>query len=155
MPFVIQDVFFSSFLVDFLIGACLSRALLKSQKKSFETQVCITIFCGKIPVYFLQIFFEKESMLKYPKCLQVVLTRSCFRLLPLKFSKIINWGRCSEIEIVMLPERYLRDGLFTKMLSISVADLSFTLVGSVIFGVKLQLKRTQENYMCLFFYHNR
>ena len=62
MPFVIQDVFFSSFLVDFLIGACLSRALLKSQKKSFETQVCITIFCGKIPVYFLQIFSERVNV---------------------------------------------------------------------------------------------
>ena len=53
---------------------------------------------------------------------------------------MINWGRWSEIEVVTLPERYLKDGLSTKMLSISVADFSFTLVGSVICGVKLWLK---------------
>ena len=60
-------------------------------------------------------------------------------MLPLKFSRMINWGRWPEIEVVMLPERYLKDGLFTKILSISVADFSVTLVGSVICGVKLWL----------------
>ena len=55
-----------------------------------------------------------------------------YLLLPLKFSKMINWGRWSEIEVVMLPGRYLKDELFTKMLSISVADFSVTLVGSVV-----------------------
>ena len=60
MPFVIQglDLIFSFIFVDFLIGACLSRALLRSQK-SFKTQVWITIFCGKVPVYFLQIPFKR------------------------------------------------------------------------------------------------
>ena len=62
----------------------------------------------------------KESMLKYLKDLYVVFIRSL--LLPLKFSMMINWERWSEIEFVMLPEKYLKDGLFTKMLSITVAD---------------------------------
>ena len=50
---------------------------------------------------------------------------------------MIKWGRWSQIEVVKLPERYLKDGLFMKMLSVSVADFSVTLVGSVICGVKL------------------
>ena len=41
---------------------------------------------------------------------------------------IINWGRWSEIEVVMSPERDLKQGLFTKI-SINVADYSVTLVG--------------------------
>ena len=75
-------------------------------------------------------------------------------MLPLKLSKMINWERWSEIEVVMLPERYLKDGLFTKMLSISVADFSFTLVGSVICGVKLWLKSNSRKFYVLFFNHN-
>ena len=35
-------------------------------------------------------------------------------MLPLKFSRMIIWGR--RTEVVMLPERYLKDGMFTKML---------------------------------------
>ena len=53
---------------------------------------------------------------------------------------MINWGRWSENEVVMLSERSLKDGLFTKMLSISVVDFSVTLVESAICGVKLWLK---------------
>ena len=53
---------------------------------------------------------------------------------------MINWGRWSENEVVMLSERSLKDGLFTKMLSISVVDFSVTLVESAICGVKLLLK---------------
>ena len=52
---------------------------------------------------------------------------------------MINWERWPEIEVVMLPERYRKDGLFSNMLSISVADFSVTLVGGVICGVKLRL----------------
>ena len=33
---------------------------------------------------------------------------------------MINWVRWSEIEVVILPEKYLKDGLFAKMLSICV-----------------------------------
>ena len=51
---------------------------------------------------------------------------------------MINCGRLSEI--VMLLESHLKDGLFTNMLSISVADFSVTLVGSVICDITLWLK---------------
>ena len=53
---------------------------------------------------------------------------------------MINWGRWSENEVVMLSKRSLKDGLFTKMLSISVVDFSVTLVERAICGVKLWLK---------------
>ena len=90
-------------------------------------------------------------MLKYLKSLQVLFTCSLFRLFPLTISRMINWG-WSKIELVMLPERYLKDGLFTKMLSICVADFPITLVGSVIYGIKLWLKSNlRKLYMCLFF----
>ena len=56
----------------------------------------------------------KESMLKSLKSLEVVFIRILFRLLPLKFSRMINWRRWSEIKVVMWPESYLKDGLFTK-----------------------------------------
>ena len=86
-------------------------------------------------------------MLKHLKSLWVVLLRSLFKLLSLKFSRMINCGRWSEIEAVMLQERYLNDGLFTKMLSISVADFSV----SVICDVKLWLKsNTRKLYVPLF-----
>ena len=124
------------------------KGFIEKCKKSFKTQIYITIFCGKIPVYFLQILFERVSV-KISK-VSVGSTCSCFRLLPLKFSKMISWGRWSEIEVVMLPERYLKDGLFIKMLSISVADFSFTLVGSVICGVKLWLKNNSRK-LCVSF----
>ena len=155
MPFVIQglDLIFSSFLVDFLISACLSRALLKSRKKVSKPRSTPLFFVAKFQFISCRTFL-KESMLKYLKCLQVLLTRSCFRLLPLKFSKVINWGRWSEIEVVMLPERYLKDRQFTKMLSISVAYLSCTVVGSVICGVKLWLKSNSRKLYVLLFYHN-
>ena len=66
-PFVIQrlDLIFSSFLVDFLSGACLSRALLESQKK-FKTQARITVFCGNFPVYFLEMPYGRVNV-KIPK----------------------------------------------------------------------------------------
>ena len=68
-------------------------------------------------------------MLKYLKSLQVVFLWSLIGLLSLKFSMmIINWGRWSEIEVVMSPKIYLKQGLFTKI-SINVADYSVTLVG--------------------------
>ena len=51
----------------------------------------------------------------------------------------------------MLSERSLKVGLFTKMLSISVADFSVTLVGSVICGVTLWLKSSERKlYVPLF-----
>ena len=51
----------------------------------------------------------------------------------------------------MLPERYLKGGLFKKMLAISVTDFSVTLVGSVICGVKLWLKSSSRKlYVPLF-----
>ena len=135
---------FSSFLVTFLIGACLSRALLKSQKKVsnpkstslFPVAKFQFISCGSL---------LKESMSTHLKSLQVLLIRSRFRLLPLKFSKIINWGRWSEIEVVMLP---------AKMLSISVADFSFTLLESVNCGVKLWLKSNSRKLYVPLFYYN-
>ena len=58
----------------------------------------------------------------------------------MKFSRMINCGRWSENEVAIIPKRYLKNGFFTKMLSISVADVLVTLVGSVICGVKLLLK---------------
>ena len=67
---------------------------------------------------------------------------------------MINWGRWSEIKVVVLPERYLKDGLLTKNFSISVADFSFTLVGSVIFGVKLWLKSNSRKLYVPLFYYN-
>ena len=54
----------------------------------------------------------------------------------------------------MLPERYLKDGLLTKNFSISVADFSFTLVGSVICGVKLWLKSNSRKLYVPLFYYN-
>lgn len=53
---------------------------------------------------------------------------------------MVNFGRRLEIEVVMLPGRYLKNGLFTTMLSISVADFSVVLVAQVICRVKLCLK---------------
>ena len=145
MPFVIQrlDLIFSSFLVDFLIGACLSRVLLKSRKKVSKPKSILLFSVAKFQFISCRSLL-KESLLKYLK--------SLFRLLPLKFSKMIIWGRWSEIVVVVLPERYLKDGLFTKMLSISVADFSITLVGSVICGVKLWLQsNSRKLYVLLFF----
>ena len=122
MPFVIQGLglIFSSFLVDCLANWCMSiKSFIEKLKKCFKTQIYITIFCGKVPGLFLmQIPFQRVNVKASKVSVQVVLNRSCFRLLPLKFSKIINRGRWSEIEVVILPERYLKDGLFTKMLSI-------------------------------------
>ena len=122
-------------------------------KKSFKTQVYITIFCGKVPVYFLQVPFERVSV-KTSKVSVGSTYSFLLRMLPLKFSKMINWGGCSDIEVVMLPERYLKDGLFTKMLSVSVADFSVTLVGSVICGVKLWLKSNSRKLYVPLFYYN-
>ena len=79
--------------------------------------VYITISCGKVPVYFLRIPFERVNV-NTSKISAGITYSFSVRLLPLKFSKIINWGRWSEIEVVILPERYLKDGFFTKMLSI-------------------------------------
>ena len=64
MLFVIQglDLIFSSFFVEFLIGTCLSRVLLKSWKKVSKPKSIIIIFCGKVPVYFLQIPFERVNV---------------------------------------------------------------------------------------------
>ena len=69
---------------------------------------------------------------------------------------MINWGRWPEIEVVMLLERYLKGkgGLFTKRFSISVADFLFTLVGSVICGVKLWLKSNSRKLYVPLFYYN-
>ena len=67
---------------------------------------------------------------------------------------MINWGRWSKIRVAILQERYLKDELFTKMLSISVADFSFTLVGSVICGVKLWLKSNSRKLYVPLFYYN-
>lgn len=53
---------------------------------------------------------------------------------------MVNFGRRLEIEVVMLPGRYLKNGLFTTMLSISVADFSVALVAHVICRAKLCLK---------------
>ena len=58
-------------------------------------------------------------------------------LSPLPFSIIMNWGRWSDIAVVIFPELYTCAWPFTKMSSISVAVFSVILVGSVICGVKL------------------
>ena len=93
ISFVIQG--FSSSPVDSLTDANLSR---KDIEKSENRSLLI------------------ESMLKYLKSLEVVFIPILFRLLPLKFSRMINWRRWSEIKVVMWPQSYLKDGLFTKIL---------------------------------------
>ena len=157
MPFVIQglDLIFCSFLVDFLIGACLSRVLLKSRKKVSKPK-CISLFSvTKFQFISCRSLFETVNI-KISK----VSVGSTYSLslqvaqIPLKFSRMINWGRWSEIKVVMLPERYLKDGLFTKMLFLSVANFSLTLVGSIICGVNLQLKsNSRKLYVPLFYYY--
>ena len=42
---------------------CMSlKGFIEKQGKSFKLQVYIIIFCGKVPVYFLQIPFERVSV---------------------------------------------------------------------------------------------
>ena len=63
----------------------------------------------------------------------------------LKFSKIMNWGWWSDIEVVKFPETDRCDWLLRKILLISVCDVKVDLVGRVICGVKLFEKRCSRN----------
>ena len=149
---IIIDLFFTSFLVDFLIEACLSTVEQKSRKNvskpkfisffvaTFQQSSCISLM--------------KRSVWKYLQSLQLVFIISVVTLFPLKFSTIMIWGSWSEIEVVILPERYLKDGLFTKMLPISVAVFSVTLVENLTCGVKLRSKSCSRKFYVSLFYYN-
>ena len=129
---------FLFFFADSLNGVYLSKLLLKNPEKSFKSKAYIIISCGKVPGYFLQIPFKRVNV-KISKIYIGSIYSFCPRLLPSKFSRMIKWGIWSETKVVMLPERCLKGGLFTKILFINVADFSVTLVGRIICDIKLWL----------------
>ena len=135
---------FSSFFVNSFIGACFSKIALNNRRKAskprFTSLFCVakaqSMYCKSI---------LKDSMSKLLKSLYVVLAVLLVGLSPLPFSIMMNWGRRSDIDVVIFPKLYLSVWPFKKILSISVAVFLVILVGSVISGVKLWLKSCSKN----------
>ena len=89
--------------------------------------------------------FEKFSSLKFLKLLYQIWELSSSVGVPNRLAKTMNWGRWSDIEVVMLPQIQLSALLLMRILSMRVAVFSAILVGKVIRGIKLCHKRFSRN----------
>ena len=94
------------------IGACLSKVVLNNRRKASKPRFT-SLFCVAKVLSIPCKSILKDSMSKFLYYLYVVLAVLLVGLSPLPFSIIMNWGRWSDMDVVIFPE--------LKMLSISFA----------------------------------